>query len=91
MDNISAWFGVAITALGAAFGYGKLSNKVENLEKGENKVDKIFDKIDEIKEAVNDLRITMEKHISADKEEKATIHRLLSDLKSEIEREINRQ
>jgi len=54
MDDILRWAGIAVTALGAAFGYGHLHQRVASLEQvsrdTSHKLDQILAMVSETKE-----------------------------------------
>lgn len=56
MDDILRWAGIAVTALGAAFGYGHLHQRVASLEQvsrdTSHKLDQILTMVSETKERI---------------------------------------
>jgi uncharacterized coiled-coil DUF342 family protein len=93
MNELSPWVGFILAGIAGVFGYGRLSQKVEQQAKeiteikGGHKEDlnKLFKKIDELVGMVQEFKIEIEKYMSSDKEQKSSFKETITRIEKEIQ------
>lgn len=94
MNEIAHWGGLIIGGIAGVFAYGRLSQKVEQQAKdiseikGGHKEDlnKLFVKIDELKDMVQEFKIEVEKYMSSDREQKSSFKTTIQRIESDIQK-----